>query len=89
LKLGTILSLSYASNRSLGNPNFTLSNKLLQLALFSKYELKTPDYLVTSSKNEMINFKEKHGEIITKCLSDGAFIKYNGINYGHYTSVVD
>jgi len=67
--------LSLLETRSLNSQRHIHINKPEVLILCAKYGIKTPTTLITTSKEELKAFKDKHGSIITKNIAPGAFLQ--------------
>lgn len=64
-------------------------NKVRALRLARRAGLRIPDTLVTNRRDELLDFLSAHGEVITKCASDGEmFPDGEGRSWAHYTSLV-
>lgn len=72
----------------LGKLDYSYYNKITLIETAACLNISTPETLITSSKQELLDFKAGKQAIITKCLSDGSFFSINGKNYAHYTSEV-
>jgi hypothetical protein len=77
--------------KSLGN-GFTLMdlNKIEVLIEAKKLKLNIPDFLLTTNKKELLEFKNRHSNIITKPIYNAVPIIYSEEKKGlMYTSLVD
>jgi len=63
-------------------------NKTDALKIAQKNGIKIPDTLITTLKKDVIKFKDKHKNIITKPIKDVSFIAYNNIELKMYTKTV-
>lgn len=74
---------SFFEKKSINLEKDNDTNKLIALNYCKLIGLKIPDTLITSKKDELIKFKRKNKEIITKNYSPGLFI---GNDNGYFTS---
>lgn len=74
--------------RGINSPVDNKLNKLAVLRLASRLGLSTPNTLVTTSKTDVANFRNRHGRIITKNLTGGVFIQHGKTMLQGYTSEV-
>lgn len=90
-KYATINSIyaHFEKKKWLSHPKTSNLNKFHTLTLASMVKLKIPATIITSSKNELIKFKDKHESIIVKNVGDAESFHVNGSNYITYTSIVD
>ena len=63
-------------------------NKTEALKIAQKNGVKIPDTLITTLRNDVKKFKEKHKNIITKPIKDVSFIEYNDNEVKMYTKSV-
>jgi ATP-GRASP peptide maturase of grasp-with-spasm system len=77
-----------ASAKWLSNPSITSVNKLQALKLAAEVGLDIPETIATTSLEEMRRFAAKHGEIITKPISEILLCNFNEKLHGSYTSSV-
>ncbi|HEU4884910.1 MAG TPA: grasp-with-spasm system ATP-grasp peptide maturase [Longimicrobium sp.] len=64
-------------------------NKVRALRLAHRAGLRIPETLMTNRRDEVLDFIDAHGEVITKCSSDGEmFPDAEDRSWAHYTSVV-
>jgi len=64
-------------------------NKLHTLKAAKESGLRVPETIVTNSKNELIRFRKKCGEVITKPIADpGIYIDSEGNGFKSYTDVL-
>lgn len=75
-------------NKHLGNYELSTPNKLRFLEEATKLGLSVPATLITSCKDELLNFKAEHKNIITKPIQDVFTIKHEGYFYTSYTNEV-
>jgi ATP-GRASP peptide maturase of grasp-with-spasm system len=76
------------STRTLGTPNvFNLFKPSVLLAL-KKHSLEIPPTLITNQKTELIQFRNRHKEIIMKPLSEGTKFTIDGNVYKLYTEKI-
>lgn len=71
--------------KTLGTAEFLSLSKLSILSIFNDCGLETPPTLVTTMKQDLAKFKEQHGDIIIKSLSDGVRFQRSNRNYKIYT----
>jgi glutathione synthase/RimK-type ligase-like ATP-grasp enzyme len=64
-------------------------NKLKVLTLAQNLDILIPPTMVTTNKSELLEFVNKHGEIITKCCSDMSALVIDGVRYYQYTSLIN
>jgi len=64
-------------------------NKLRVLKLANDCQLNVPDYLITTTKRELVNFLKKHTKVITKPLSNPISYYYKGALIPMYTSQIE
>jgi ATP-GRASP peptide maturase of grasp-with-spasm system len=74
--------------KHLGNYELSTPNKLLFLEQATKVGLSVPATLITSYKEELLNFKAIHKNIITKPIQDVFSIRHEGYFYTSYTNEV-
>lgn len=60
-------------------------NKITALKEAQKAGMNIPSSLITKSKDDLRSFKEKHGQIIIKPISNGIFFNKNKKKHGMYT----
>jgi ATP-GRASP peptide maturase of grasp-with-spasm system len=77
-----------ASAKWLGAPATASVNKLQALKLAAELGLDIPDTLVTTSVEEARRFAARHGEIITKPISEVLMCNFDEKLYASYTSTV-
>jgi ATP-GRASP peptide maturase of grasp-with-spasm system len=53
---------------SIGNQSNNSINKLIACQIARKNNIKVPDFLITTSKNELLKFYKKHNQIISKSI---------------------
>jgi ATP-GRASP peptide maturase of grasp-with-spasm system len=73
---------------SLGNFMTANPDKLEMIRRAKAFRLKVPNSLITSSKSELINFKNKNGQIITKSIGAPPMIYDDNIVITAYTELV-
>lgn len=90
-KYATINSIyaHFEKKKWLSHPKTSNLNKFHTLNLASKVKLKIPATIITSSKNELRKFKNKHKSIIVKNVGDAESFHIDGSNYITYTSIVE
>jgi ATP-GRASP peptide maturase of grasp-with-spasm system len=77
-----------ASAKWLGDPAIASVNKLQVLKLAAEMGLDIPDTIVTTSMDEVRRFAARHGEIITKPISEALMCNFDEKPYTSYTSSV-
>src|SRR5262249_55239703 len=77
-----------ASARWLSDPANASVNKLQALKLAAEMGLDIPETIVTTSMEEVRKFAARHGEIITKSISEMLMCNFDGKLYANYTSSV-
>ncbi len=75
--------------RVLGNFELPNLNKLHVLNIAKEVGLNVPATIVTSSKEELLLFKEKYGRIINKGINETLMLKSKGGYRGSYTNEVN
>lgn len=70
-KLKEYFNFEFRQKKHLGNIFQTDINKLIVLEKAQRLGIAIPDTLITSNKEELLNFKSKYQSIICKPLSDG------------------
>jgi ATP-GRASP peptide maturase of grasp-with-spasm system len=63
-------------------------NKLEVLQKAYEFGLDIPDTIITNSKKALIEFKKKHGSIITKAIGEATMLSKNNISYSAFTAVL-
>lgn len=63
-------------------------DKITQLLIARESGLVVPETIITNSKAELINFKNKRKSIITKCIKDSCFMRFEDATYGQFTEIV-
>jgi len=76
------------AGRKLGNLKAATLNKLDVLQKASECGLVIPDTLITTSKRELQEFKNKKGRIISKSIQDSVFIPGDYEHIVHYTEEI-
>jgi hypothetical protein len=71
----------------IGNPEMVSPDKINILQLASEFGLNVPDWLVTSKKENVLSFLNRHQKIITKSFNS-FFCSANGHSYRMLTSLV-
>ena len=64
-------------------------NKLRVLKLANDCQLNVPDYLITTTKRELVDFLKMHHKVITKPLSNPISYYYKGALKPMYTSLIE
>jgi len=77
-----------ASAKWLSDPAIASVNKLQVLKLAAEMGLDIPETIVTTSKEEARRFAARHGEIITKSISELLMCNFGKKMYANYTSSV-
>jgi ATP-GRASP peptide maturase of grasp-with-spasm system len=77
-----------ASAKWLSDPANASVNKLQALELAAELGLDIPETIVTTSLEEARRFAARHGEIITKSISEMLMCNFDGKIYANYTSSV-
>lgn len=88
-KTNEFIHFKLLQKKSLGDFSKTDVNKLIVLECAKNVGIQIPETLITTSKEELFKFKDKHTEIICKAISEG--ILFSHIDLGNiysYTSVV-
>ncbi len=80
--------LGELKRKSLNKPEDVFINKLTVLRKCASLGVKFPTTVVTSSKEEVVRFKQEVGSIITKNISQGIFVGYQGSTINSYTMLV-
>lgn len=75
-----------ASAKWLSDPTIASVNKLRVLNLAAEIGLDIPETLATSNVEEARQFAARHGEIITKPISEALMCNFDGKLYASYTS---
>ncbi len=91
IELLMLKQLIYQNNisiKSLGQADYSHYNKFTLLKIATKVGLNIPPTLITTSKDKLIQFANKHKKIITKCLGNGVFLSIDSLKYGLYTTLV-
>jgi ATP-GRASP peptide maturase of grasp-with-spasm system len=86
-RLGTIFFDLFQDKQWVSSP-VNAQNKFEVLRRAKKVGLQIPPSLITNKKSELIAFKEKHGKIITKAISELISLKYKDQFLGAYTAEV-
>jgi ATP-GRASP peptide maturase of grasp-with-spasm system len=74
-----------AEKPSIGNFSTADVNKLVSLHNAKKVGLMIPSTLVSTNKDELIQFANTHGSLITKSLSEAIYLKIGSEYYCNYT----
>ena len=80
--------ISTLEKLSINSPNDLYLSKLDALEKASRIGIKIPNTLITSKKEDLLNFKKQYLNIITKNYSQGVFINYNQSNLYSLTTIV-
>lgn len=80
--------LSEIGQKSLNKPDDVFINKLTVLKKCLALGILIPKTLITSKKKELVQFKKKHGEVITKNYSQGIFVNFREAYVNSYTILV-
>lgn len=80
---------SLSSAKWLSDPKNSAPNKLVVLKMASELGLDVPDTLVTADADEVRQFIEKHGAVITKPIGDMLLVSFDDRQFGTYTAVID
>lgn len=85
-----ILFFNNYATKIINNPKYCNIDKISQINVAKSVGLRTPDYILTSSKESLICFFEQHKErVITKNLNANLFLNFNGKTYYSYASIID
>lgn len=87
-----LTDILFAKNKEkffITNPNQYEVNKISTLLIAQNIGLKVPDFLISNNKTDIVNFRTKNTQLITKPLSQLATFKYASSFYYSYTSVVN
>jgi ATP-GRASP peptide maturase of grasp-with-spasm system len=63
-------------------------NKLEVISLCERYGIKTPETIITSKKENLVNFKNRYTTIITKNFTPGVFVKTESVSMYSTTMLV-
>lgn len=80
---------SLSSAKWLSDPKNAAPNKLVVLKMASEVGLDVPDTLITADVDELRQFIEKHGAVITKPIGDMLLVSFDDRQFGTYTAVID
>lgn len=80
---------SLSSAKWLSDPKNAAPNKLVVLKMASEVGLDVPDTLITADVDELRQFIEKHGAVITKPIGDMLLVSFDDSQFGTYTAVID
>ncbi|WP_438422463.1 grasp-with-spasm system ATP-grasp peptide maturase [Aquimarina macrocephali] len=88
LKIKEYLRSSQKDKPWLSNMEKVKVNKLDVLQKAKKYGITIPETIITNSKEEVIKFKNEHGSIIVKAISEAMMLSKNGTSYSAYTAIL-
>src|SRR5690606_8751892 len=71
---------------SINSPFDNRINKILVLERAREIGLSIPETLITNQRSQALEFKKRHGEIITKNISQGVYARVSGAIYGGLTT---
>ena len=71
--------------RALGTTEYVPFSKLSLLLIFKQFNLNIPETLVTSKKEELIEFRKRNNDVIIKPLSEGVRFKVGDQYYKTFT----
>jgi ATP-GRASP peptide maturase of grasp-with-spasm system len=77
-----------ASADWLGDPNTAAPNKLQMMKSATEIGLDVPDTLITTDIEDVRAFAKKHGEVVTKPVSDMLLCVFDDVVFASYTCVV-
>ncbi len=80
--------LNLEETLSLGKDSYFDFNNLSVLKYAAEVGIDIPNSIITTSLKDLKSFREKHKEIVVKCISDGVSFKEKNNIYKVYTSVV-
>jgi len=83
--LSSFFWLELSKKKWLTTPDKSRLNKLVVLKYAQIHNLKIPETIITSSRSELINFMNKHKEVITKAIAEGEAFFLDNLNYTFYT----
>jgi len=86
--LNSFYFCSSLTTKTLGTTETLRVTKLCILQSLKRHLLEIPPTLVTNTKSKLIDFKNEHGELIIKPLSDGAKFEIEGQMYKIYTEIL-
>ncbi len=72
----------------LGHPKYADLNKLVLLEKATRFNLLVPEYIFTGSKANLVAFRNKYPEVITKIILPGYSYVANNARYGSYTELL-
>jgi ATP-GRASP peptide maturase of grasp-with-spasm system len=72
----------------LSSSSYENLNKLETLMLAKRFHLSVPDFLVTNTKSELLEFKEKHKSVITKAIDEGLTLNSSDLLLTQYTEEI-
>lgn len=90
-EIGTAESflLAILDSKSLNSQRNIHINKPEVIAKCAELNIKTPSTLITTLKSEVIEFRKRHGEIITKNMAPGSFLQMEDFMLRSNTVLVD
>lgn len=83
-----IMSL-FPHSKWIDPPSVSDINKLKQLTIAKKIGLNIPDTIITTLKDDVVKFKNKHSKIICKAIQSFLSIKLGEDIYASYTSSIE
>lgn len=87
-KLKEYVRLSQKDRFWLSNMDKVKVNKLEVLQKAKKHGLIIPETIITNCKSEVVAFKQNHGSIIVKAISEAMMLSKNSTSYSAYTALV-